>query len=323
MNAVSRRAACAWTLLLAGAWGAAAAEPFPVKPIRIILPSAPGGALDITTRLVAQKMGEKLGQSIVVDNRPGGDTLLGTRLAKDAPADGYTLLAQANGFTALPALKLEPGYDPIKHFTAIGPMLRSAQVMWTGTEQPDRGVADFVARAKANPGKLNYAHGGLGWPLHLGAAQFVSQTGIDVPAVPYKGSGAALPDVASGRVEVLFAGYSGGAPYLQGGKLKPLGVTGTQRLAALPDVPTFKEQGVAFTYYFWLGLLAPAGTPKEAVQKLAEALKYATSSKELTERFRAEGSEPMPASPEEFNAYLAKEVADTARLMRDQKVQKE
>jgi tripartite-type tricarboxylate transporter receptor subunit TctC len=184
-------------------------------------------------------------------------------------------------------------------------------------------VADFVARAKANPGKLNYAHGGLGSPLHLGAAQFVSQTGIDVPAVPYKGSGAALPDVASGRVEVLFAGYSGGAPYLQGGKLKPLGVTGTQRLAALPDVPTFKEQGVAFTYYFWLGLLAPAGTPKEAVQKLAEALKYATSSKELTERFRAEGSEPMPASPEEFNAYLAKEVADTARLMRDQKVQKE
>jgi tripartite-type tricarboxylate transporter receptor subunit TctC len=323
MSTVFRRACCAWILLLAGASGAAAIEPFPAKPIRIIVPSAPGGALDITTRLVAQKMGEKLGQSVIVDNRPGGDTLLGTRLAKDAPADGYTILAQANGFTALPALKLEPGYDPIKNFTAIGPMLRSAQVMWASVEEPDRSVADFIARAKANPGKLNYAHGGVGSPLHLGAAQFIYQTGIDVPAVPYKGSGAALPDVAAGRVNVLFAAYTGGAPYLQAGKLKPLGVTGTQRLAALPNVPTFKEQGVDFTYYFWLGLLAPAGTSKEAIQKLAEALKYATSSKELTERFRAEGSEVMPGSSEEFEAYLAKEVVDTARAMRDLKVKKE
>ena len=286
-------------------------------------PAAPGGALDITTRLVAQKMSEKLGQPIVVDNRPGGDTLLGTRLAKDALPDGYTILAQANGFTALPALKLEPGYDPIKNFTAIGPMLRSAQVMWTSTAAPDQATPDFIARAKANPGKLTYAHGGLGSPLHLGAAEFVYQLGIDVPGVPYKGSGAALPDVAAGRVDVLFAGYAGGAPYLQGGKLKALGVTGSQRLAALPNVPTFKEQGVDFTYYFWLGLLAPAGTPKDIVQKLADALKYAVESKELTERFRAEGSEPMSSSPEEFNAYLAKETAETARVLRDQKVQKE
>jgi tripartite-type tricarboxylate transporter receptor subunit TctC len=323
MQSIRRRTLSALILALAAAPAAVLADAFPGKPIRIIVPSASGGALDITTRLVALKMGEKLGQTVIVDNRPGGDTLLGTRMAKDAPADGYTLLAQANGFTALPALKLDPGYDPIRNFTAIGPMLRAAQVLWTSTGEPDRSVPDFIARAKAQPGKLTYAHGGLGSPLHLAAAQFVHQTGVDVPAVPYKGTGAALPDVAAGRVDVLFAAYAGGAPYLQSGKLKALGVTGTQRLAALPNVPTFKEQGVAFTYYFWLGLLAPAGTPKDVVQKLADALNYATSSKDLVERFRAEGSEPMPATPEEFNAYLVKEAAETARVLGEQKVKKE
>lgn len=313
----------ALVIALSAASIAHAADPFPTKPIRIIVPAAPGGALDITTRLVAQKMGERLGQTVLVENRPGAESMLGTRQAKDAPADGYTLMSHSSALAALPALKVDPGYDPVKHFTAIGPLLRAAQVMYVGGSEPDKTVPEFIARAKAQPGKLTNAHGGVGSPQHLGAAQFTQQARLDVVGVPYKGTGAALPDVAGGRVTSTFAGYAGGAPYLQSGKLRPIGVTGNQRLVALPDVPTFKEQGIDFTYYFWLGLFAPAGTPRDVVLKLADALSFATSDKDLTERFRKEGSEAMPATPDEFNAYVAKDVADMARLMRELKIQKE
>jgi tripartite-type tricarboxylate transporter receptor subunit TctC len=300
-----------------------AADPYPARPIRIVVPAAPGGGLDIATRLIAQKMAERLKQTVVVDNRAGADTLLGTRLVKDAIPDGYTILAQANGFTALPALRLEPGYDPIKDFTAIGVMVRSPQVMLAAPSQPDRTVADFVARAKANPGELNYASAGVGGPPHLGAALFFHSAGLQVTHVPYKGNGAALPDVAAGRVETIFGAYTGGAPYIQGGRLRALGVTGNKRLAVLPDVPTFKEQGIDFSYYFWLGLLAPAGTPKAVVAQLADALRYATASKELEERIRAEGSEVVSSSPDQFQEYLVKETAQMTKLMQDLKIVKE
>jgi tripartite-type tricarboxylate transporter receptor subunit TctC len=300
---------------------AAAAEVSPSKPVRIIVPAASGGSLDITTRLVAQKMGEKLGQSVIVDNRPGADTLLGTRLVKDAPADGYTILAQANGFSVLPALKLDPGYDPLKDFTAIGPMVRSPLIMVVAADQPDRTLQEFIARAKTN--KLSYASGGAGTPPQLAAAMFLQQADLNVLHVPYKGNGAALPDVAAGRVNMLFDGYISSASYLKAGKLKALAVTSSTRIAPLPDVPTFTEQGVNYTYTLWLGLLAPSGTSKEVVQRLSDALHYATTSQDLSERFRSEGSEPMAISPDEFNEYLMKEVAQMTDLATTLKITKE
>lgn len=309
------------TVALAFGASPVAARTYPTRPVRIIVPAAVGGGLDLTTRLVAQKMSEKLGQPVIVENRPGADTLLGTRIVKSLPADGYTILAQANGFSVLPAMKLDPGYDPLKDFTGIGPMLRAPQIMVVGASQPDRTLQDFVARAKS--GKLLYASAGVGGPPHIGAALFLQQTHLDVEHVPYKGNGAALPDVAGGRVPMIFGAYVAMAPYIQGGQLRPLGVTGNARIAALPSVPTFKEQGVDYTYYFWLGLLARAGTPHEVVEVLSEALRYATTSKDLAERFRAEGSEPMSISPREFDDYLTKEVAQMARLMADLKVVKQ
>lgn len=317
------RGMCALAAAFVCASTACAADPFPSKPVRIVVPSSPGGALDITTRLVAQKMSEKLGQSVIVDNRAGGDTLLGTRLVKAAAPDGYTILAQANGFAAMPAIKTDPGFDPLKDFVAIGTMLRSPLVMYVGSDQPDHSVRELIARAKANPGRLSYAHGGVASPPHSSAAQFVQQTGIDVLVVPYKGVGNALPDVAAGRVTMIVAGYSGGLPYIQSGKLRPLAVTGTKRIPALPNVPTWQEQGVNFSYSLWLGLLAPAGTPKDVVHRLAEALKYATGSREINERLRAEGLEAMPASPDEFQDQLAKETTQMERLMRDLKIEKD
>jgi tripartite-type tricarboxylate transporter receptor subunit TctC len=303
---------CAW-----------AATPFPVKPIRIVVPAAPGGGLDVTTRIVAKKMSEMLKQSVVVENRAGADTLLGTRLVKNAPADGYTILAQANGFTALPALRLDPGYDPVKDFRGIGLMVRSPQVMLVASEQPYRTLEEFVSRAKANPGALSYASAGVGGPPHLGAALFFHHTGLNVVHVPYKGNGAALPDVAASRVDTIFGAYAGAASYLQGGRMRALGITGTKRLAALPEVPTFREQGFNYSYYFWLGLLVPAGTPKDAIARLADALHFATRSKDIEERLRDEGSESMSMSPEEFQEYLVDETRQMSRVIRELNIVRE
>ncbi|MDO9437058.1 tripartite tricarboxylate transporter substrate binding protein [Hydrogenophaga sp.] len=314
-----------WLLCTIGAClvhGHAAADTYPSKPIRIVVPSAAGGALDVTARLLAQKMTVTLGQSVIIDNRPGAESLLGVRYAKGVPADGYTLLAHSNAFAAAPALKLEPGYDPVKDFVAIGPLMRAPQLLYVGPEVPDRSVPDLIARAKAKPGLLTYAHGGRGSPLHLAAVQFSDRVKVNLADVPYKGTGNAMPDVAGGRVTMIFAGYPGGGSYVRGGKLRALGVTGTTRLTALPDVPTFKEQGVDFVAYFWLGLFAPAGTPAPIVNRLAQALSEATTSPDVVEHFRNEGSEAVAATPQEFGATVARDTADFGRLMRDLKIEK-
>jgi tripartite-type tricarboxylate transporter receptor subunit TctC len=300
-----------------------AAEPFPTRPVRIVVPAAPGGSLDLTTRLVAQKMGEKLGQTVIVENRPGGDTLIGVRAVKDAPADGYTLLSSANGLTLLPQMKLAPGYDPVKDFAGIGFMTRSPLILEVGADQPDRTLAEFVARAKANPGKLSYGHAGVGTPPHIAAAGFLHAAGLDVLSVPYKGNGAALPDVIGNRLQMIVDGYISSSSFIASGKLKPLGVSSSTRISPLPNVPTFKEQGIDYTYTLWLGLLVRSGTPKEVVQKLSEALRYATSSKELDERFRAEGSDPSFVTSAAFDSYIAQETGQMVKLASDLKLPKE
>lgn len=253
-------------------------------------------------------MSEALGQSVLVENRPGAETLVGTRYVKQAKPDGYTLLAQADGFTAGPTLRDNSGYDPLKDFAGIGLMLRAGQVMYVGADAPFTSASDFIAQAKSEPGRVTYAHGGVGTPMHLSGMQFVYKTGTDVVAVPYNGSAAAYPDVAAGRVDTIFAGYAGGASYMQAGKMRPLGVTGEARLSVLPDVPTLKEQDIDLVYHYWLGLLAPAGTPDKAIESLSAALKHALQSEAVLENYRVTGSEAMWMPPGQFNEFLAKEV---------------
>lgn len=310
-----------FVLTLAVMGAADAADPYPTKPIRIIVPVPAGGAMDITTRLVAQKMSEKLGQQIIVENKPGGDTLLGTRLVKGLPADGYTILSQSNGFSTQPSLKLEPGYDPLKDFTAIGPMLRGPMVVEVGIEQPDRTLKDFITRAKASP--LAFASPGIGTAPHIVAEMMMMKAGLNVMHVPYKGAAAAYADVVSGRVPIFFDGFAGSAPYLKSGKMRALAVTGPTRIAPLPEVPTLVEQGIDVNYTYWLGLLVRAGTPQEVVQRLSDALKYATSTTELLERFRADGTDPTFMTPAEFNDYVAKDVVGVAKLAAELKLPKE
>lgn len=295
---------------------AVAADPFPSKPVRIVVNTAPGGLTDITTRLVAQKMGEKLGQSVIIDNKAGADGLLGIRYVKTQPADGYTLLGSAGTIAIQPAVKLDPGYELLKDFTGVGPMVRSPLLMVEGMDQPDKTLADFVARAKAAPDKLAYASAGVGTTTHLGAALFLQQAGLKLMHVPYKGNGAAMPDVIAGRVSMIFEAYGSGAGKVKGGQLKALAVTSTKRLPGLPDVPTIAEQGVpGYSYYLWLGLMAPTGTPKEVLAKLSEALHFALNSKEIQERMREDGSEPMLMSPEDYNEFLKRDVGQMQKLV--------
>ena len=303
---------------------AAAADDFPSRPIRIVVNTAPGGLVDVTTRLVAQRMGEKLGQSVIIENKAGADGLVGIRYVKTQPADGYTLLGTAGTVAIQPAVKLDPGYDLLRDFTGVGPMVRSPVLLVEGMSQPDKTLADFIARAKANPDQLTYASAGVGTTTHLGAALFLQRAGLKVMHVPYKGNGAAMADVIAGRVTMIFEAYGSGAGKVNSGQLKALAVSSTKRLPGLPDVPTMAEQGVpGYSYYLWLGLVAPAGTPKVVLDKLSEALHFALNSKELKDRMRGDGSEPMIMSPDEYNEFLKRDSALMQKLVDELGIQKQ
>jgi tripartite-type tricarboxylate transporter receptor subunit TctC len=304
------RIACgALALAMSGHTSALAADPFPTHAIRVVVNTAPGGLTDLTTRLVAQKMSETLKQSVVVENRAGGDGLIGIRAVKSAPADGYTILATSGTIALQPAIKQDAGYDVLKDFTGIGLMGRSPFLLVVPANSPDKTMADFMARAKANPNKVTYASAGVGTAPHLAAAIFFQQAGIQLLHVPYKGNGAAMTDVMSGRVDMILDAYGSSSANIKAGQLRVLGVTSSTRFATLPEVPTFAEVGAPnYSYYTWLCLVAPAGTPKEVVDRLSKALQTAVTSREIEERFREDGLETTNMSPSEFNTYLGHEV---------------
>jgi tripartite-type tricarboxylate transporter receptor subunit TctC len=309
MQLITRRAALAVSIALASTSVVLAQDAYPSRPIRVIVNTAPGGLTDVITRLVTLQMGEHLKQTLIVDNRAGGDGLIGIRAAKTAPADGYTLLATAGTIALQMAVRNEPGYDLTKDFVGIGPMGRSPFLLVSAPTQPYKTLPEFVALAKSNPDKLTFGSAGSGTVPHLGTEKLFQQLGLKLQHVPYKGNGPAMPDVMSGRVDVIFEAYGSSAGSIKGGRLRVLAVTGNNRLAALPDVPTVAEQGLpGYAWYTWLSLTAPAGTPKDVVQKLSEALRAAMASKVVMERFRQDGMETMNMTPDEFNLFLAQEV---------------
>lgn len=306
------------------AQAAASDESFPSRPIRIIVTSAAGGLLDVHTRTVAKVLGEKLGQQVVVENRAGAGGLVAIRSLKTAPADGYTLLAAANTIAIQQVLNSEPGYDIQKDFSGIGMMTRSPFVLIAPSSDPDKTLGQFIARAKAQPGKLNYGSSGQGGTTHLSAALFARSAGIELTHVPYKGNSAAWPDLGAGRLNMLIEGYSTAMPMVTDGRIKVLGVTGTKRMEALPDVPTLAEAGApGYSFYLWLGLFAPVHTPKDVVQKLSTALRAAMTTQELRTRFRDEGSEAVSISHEEFDTFLRDEVARLGKLVTELQLPKQ
>ena len=296
----------------------AAAQPYPDRPIRFILPFPPGGGTDIVGRLVGQRLSEQLGQPLVVENRPGAGSHVGIELASKAKPDGYTIVLVAPEFTTGPSLYKKLNYDPLKDFVPISTVAQISYVMLVGPSLPVSSLKEFIDYAKANPGKVNYGSPGNGSGPHIAVELLKSLVGIDVVHVPYKGAGPALTGLLGGEVGMTVVAAAAGAPHVQSGKVKALAVLSNERAANLPNVPTSKEAGVdAWQVALWWGILAPAGTPREIVNRLNAAWVKTAALPETIEKMRAAGFEPMAGTPEQLNAFINSETARWAKVIKD------
>jgi tripartite-type tricarboxylate transporter receptor subunit TctC len=309
-------------ILLAAASNASAQAPavqYPVKPVRIIVPVAAGGNVDIVARTFAQRFTESLGHQIIVDNRPSASSLVGTQLVAKAPPDGYTVLAIANTFASAPGIVTSAGYDPVKDFAGISLTARIPMVLVVNPSLPVRSVQELIALAKKRPGELSYASSGTGSTGHIAAELFSRQAGIKMLNVPYKGNAQSLVDLIGGQVMVMFDQISTSAPHIKGAKLRALGVTTRTRAALLPDLPTIDESGVrGFEDVTFNGLVVPAGTPGAIVGRLHAEVAKVVKLPEVRKRFDEQGIELAASpSPEAFTAYIKAEVAKYAKLAKE------
>ena len=302
--------------LVAAVSGSVAAQGYPARPLRVIVPLVPGGNLDIVARALAQRLGEGLGQQVIVENRPGASSLVGTQfVAKSAP-DGYTLLAMANTFTSVPAVIANPGYDPIKDFTGVTLTCKVAQVLVVNPALPVKTVKELIALARMRPGELSYASSGNGSTGHFAAELFNQKAGLKMLHVPYKGNAQALVDIIAGQVMMMYDQVSTSHPHVKAGKLKALAVTSNKRSSLFPELPTVDEAGVkGYEAITFNGLLAPAGTPREALARVQSEIAKIVATPSLRNNFLERGVElTASASPDEFTAYIRNEVAANARL---------
>jgi tripartite-type tricarboxylate transporter receptor subunit TctC len=291
---------------------------YPLRPVRIVVPFAAGGNVDLVARALAQRLTEALGQQILVDNRPGASGLVGTHLVAKSAPDGYTLLAIANTFAVVPSLMSNPGYDPLKDFAAISLTCRVPQVLVVNPALPVRSVKELVALAKARPGEISYASAGTGGTGHMAAELFNRRAGLKMLHVPYKGNAQAIVDVISGQVTMMFDQISTSATHISAGKLRALAVTSLKRSPLFPNVPTIDESGMpGFEDITFNGLVAPAGTPREVLVRLNAEVAKAVRFPELHKRFLERGVElAASASPEDFAAYIKAEFVKKAKLAR-------
>jgi len=301
-------------LILAAA--SAGAQQFPSRVIRIIVPFAPGGNVDVVARAIAPSMSAGLGQQVVVDNRPGSSGILGTQIVGKSPADGYTLLAMANTFAVVPSIIANPGYDALKEFAGVSLTCLVPQVLVVNPALPVRTIKELVALAKARPGQLSYASAGVGGTGHMAAELFSRQVGIRMLHVPYKGNAQAIVDVIGGQVTMIFDQVSTSGPHIRSGKLRALGVTSLKRSPLFPEIPTIDESGVrGFEDITFNGLVAPAATPREVLARLNAEVARAVRAPDLHKRYLDLGIElTASASPEEFSAYIKAEFDKKAKL---------
>ena len=274
---------------------------YPQRAIKMIVPFPPAGATDVVGRIVAQKLSEQLGQSVVVENRPGAGGTIGSDLVAKSAPDGYTILMATSSTHSIgPVLQKLP-YDPIRDFAAITHVANVPNVLVVSPKLPVANVKELIAYARANPGKLNFASSGVGTIVHLNAELFKMLTGVDMVHVPYKGTALSIPDVANGNIAMLFDSLASVMPHVKAGNVRPLAVNAPQRSPLLPEVPTLAEAGLpAFDRYTWFGMFAPAGTPPEVVRRLQAEVAAALKAPDLRERFDAVGAEPVGSTPEQF-----------------------
>ncbi|MFZ2388966.1 MAG: tripartite tricarboxylate transporter substrate binding protein [Polaromonas sp.] len=307
---------------LVGLGSLAMAQDYPNKPVRLVVPFAPAGATDILGRIISDRLSTVYGQSFVVDNKPGASGHLGAQMVAKAPGDGYTLLVGTIGIHAAYASYRKLNYSPAKELQPVMIIGEAPNLVLVPVNSPYKTFADFLADAKANPGKINYASAGLGSSVHMVTALFELASGTKLNHVPYKGSGPALIDLIGGQVQVMFDNMSSGMPHVQSGKLRALAVTGPKRDPRFPDVPTIAEAGVpGYSGTSWFTLAAPSGTPAALVAKLNKDVQRVLASPEVVARYDKLGINYTPNTPAEAAAFFRSETAKWSRVIEAAKLQ--
>ena len=311
------RALAAAALLALGA-AATAQEHFPSKPLRIVVPFAPGGSTDIFARLMADRLAAPLGEAVVVENRAGAAGNIGAEAVARAAADGYTILMATTGVMAINnALYRNMTYDAAKDFEPVVFIASITNVLIVPPELPAKSVAELIALAKREPGRLSFASSGAGSSTHMSAELFKSMADIDILHIPYKGSGQVYPDLLSGRVSMMFENMPGAVSYIRAGKVRALAVTGLKRAAAMPELPTVAESGVpGYESLSWSGFAVPAGTPRAAIERLNREANAILARADMRQKLAEQGAEAVGGPPEAFGAHVRAEREKWSRLIR-------
>lgn len=297
---------------------------YPVRPVRIVVPNAPGSSPDIVARLIAQPLSERLGQQVVVENRAGAGTIIGGEVVAKSPPDGYTLLMGVVTLAINPALYKKIPYDAVRDFEPITQAVDLPGALVVHPTLPARSAKELIALAKARPGDIGYASGGQGSFSHLSTELFASMAGVRMLHVPYKGSAPGLVDLLAGHVSVMTSNLLSAVPHVQARRLRALGVTGAKRAATLPDIPTIAEGALpGYESVQWSGLLGPAGTPREIVARLHKETSAVLRSAEMKSRLAKDGAEPIASTPEEFGAYIRSETRKWAKVVKIAGIQPE
>ena len=295
----------------------AAAQDYPSRPVRIVVPFAAGGPADVYARVLAQRLQESLGQPFVIENRPGGGSVLGTDIVAKSAPDGYTLLLMSNTHTVNESLMPQKPFVLMRDFVGVAPINYSDLVLVVHPSVKANTIAELVAEAKAAPGKMNYASSGPGTPYHMAGELFKAMAGIDVVHVPYKGSGEARAGVLGGQVQMMFDAVTVMSQHAREGKVKALGTSGTARSSVLPGVPTIAEAGVpGYEATIWLGVMAPKATPGAIVDKLNAEIRRIVARQDLRDDWAKQGAVPMTMTPSEFSRYLEQDIVKWERIVK-------
>ncbi|MGB7543638.1 MAG: tripartite tricarboxylate transporter substrate binding protein [Burkholderiales bacterium] len=310
-------AVCAAALAVALPATMAAAQAYPVKPVKLIIPFPPGGSNDVVGRMIANQLSERLGKSVVADNHGGAGGLIGADMAAKSPPDGYTLLLISVAYAFNTSIYKLP-YDPATAFTPVAMLGTGPVVLAVTSKLPVNSLQELLALAKEKPGQLNYASAGVGSFQHLASALFKLQSGVDIVHIPFKGGGPAMVDVIAGNTQIAIGSLIQMLPQIRSGRLRALGIGSAKRLAILPDLPTISEAGVpGYEATNWWGILAPAGTPGAVIERLHKEFSVILTSAETRKRFESEGAEAQQMSPDEFGRFIAAETVKWARVVKD------
>lgn len=315
-------AVLAAVVLAAGGNGAFGQQTdYPTKPVRLIVPFAPGGGTDIVSRAIAQKLAESLGQSVIVDNRPGASGTIGAEIIVRAAPDGYTLIMVSSTYAGSAAL-LKLNYDPIRDITPVIQVAESAFLITVHPSVPAKSIKELIAYAKANPGKLNYGSTGTGGITHLATEMFILASGASMTHVPYKGTGVALTDLLAGQIQLIFGSLPSMVPQVKLGRLRGLAVTTAKRVSVLPDTPTVAESGVpGFEVVLWYGVLGPRGLPQNVVSILNREINRINRQPDMLARYEQQGAQPAGGPPEKFLEAIKRDIAKLKEVVEKARIQ--